>query len=45
MILLTFYDIVSGDALMQEDCDIIGLLCNCVRSGLCRKVVVLWPFM
>ena len=27
MILLTFYVMVSGVALMQEGCDIIGLLC------------------
>ena len=33
MILLAFYDIVSGVALMQEGCDIIDLLCYCVRSG------------
>ena len=33
MILLTFYVIVSGVALTQEGCDIIGLLCYGVRSG------------
>ena len=33
MILLTFYVIVSGVALMQEGCDIIDLLCYGVRSG------------
>ena len=33
MILLTFYVIVSGVALMQEGCCIIGLLCYCVRTG------------
>ena len=27
MILLAFYVIVSGGALMQEDCETIGLLC------------------
>ena len=33
MILLAFYVMVSGVALIQEGCDIIGLLCYCVRSG------------
>ena len=33
MILLTFYIIASGEALMQEGCDIIDLSCYCVRSG------------
>ena len=32
MILLTFYVKVSGVALMQVVCDIIDLLCYCVRS-------------
>ena len=32
MILLTIYVIVSGVALMQEGCDIIGLLCYSVRN-------------
>ena len=32
MILLTFYVIVPGEALKQEGCDIIHLLCYCVRS-------------
>ena len=33
VILLAFYVIVSRVALMQEVCDIIGLLYYCVRSG------------
>ena len=33
MILLAFYDKVSGVALMQVGCDIIDHLCYCVRSG------------
>ena len=33
MILLALYIIVSGVALMHEGCDIIDLLCYCVRSG------------
>ena len=33
VILLAFYVIVSGVALMKEGCDIIDLLCYCVRSG------------
>ena len=33
VILLTFYDKVSGEALMQEGCDIIHLLCYGVRRG------------
>ena len=33
MILFTFYIILSGVARMQEGCDIINLLCHCVRSG------------
>ena len=33
MILLTFYVMVSGVALMQKGCDIIDLLYYCVRSG------------
>ena len=32
VILFIFYVIVSGEALMQEGCDIIHLLCYCVRS-------------
>ena len=33
MILLAFYDIVSGVALMQEGCDIIDILYLCIRNG------------
>ena len=33
MIILAFYVVVSGVALMQDGCDFIGLLCYCVRSG------------
>ena len=33
MISLAFYVIVSEVALMQEGCDIIGLLCYSVRRG------------
>ena len=33
MILLTFFVMVSGMALMQEGCDIIGLIYYSVRSG------------
>ena len=46
MILLTFYIYVSGMALMQENCDIIGLLCNGVRSGpYAGRLCYNWPFM
>ena len=33
VILLTFNVMMSGVALMQDGCDIIGLIYYCVRSG------------